>query len=499
MAIADNLNRIIQAKADIKSAIEDKGVSVGDITIDGYAAKIAEIEGGGVSDTTLEKNAIILDITSNGTYYTKYADLPEPVYTGDDGFTGYASMSKSGGGTGSLNTNYVGDEYSVVELWFRHFGNNSGDNAIVQRFYYGGSYRLMVNGLRGIFEVGTARYEITLPTDEFLHIKFSNNGFWINDELVLDNLPLYTASKTNKWEIGGAGNCGIGDYGMVKIDDNVYIPTENGFINQSTGEALPNATNSPFVFTYNEFVPPFTYNFLIKQVNVNTKVNVHEYQIKLAYYPNSTIPEWLDFSNISNEDLKDFFRNSNIQISNGLENIDTSNLTSLINTFYYCMPLLDVTPIYNWNVSNVTDMSSLFANCTNLTNIDLSQWDTSNVTTMDNMLQYCTNLTHFGTINCSKVNRNCYPVKNYSDLTNLTELGGFIGMKSSWDNNYGLTKCPNLTYESCINVLNGLYDFVGNSETPNSNQGVLKVHANFLTTVGDEISIATNKGWQVIS
>lgn len=40
---AENLNRIIKAKSDIKQAIENKGVTVGDITIDGYAAKINEI------------------------------------------------------------------------------------------------------------------------------------------------------------------------------------------------------------------------------------------------------------------------------------------------------------------------------------------------------------------------------------------------------------------------------------------------------------------------
>lgn len=47
MTIADNLNRIIQAKADIKVAIENKGITVGDISISEYAAKIDEISGGG--------------------------------------------------------------------------------------------------------------------------------------------------------------------------------------------------------------------------------------------------------------------------------------------------------------------------------------------------------------------------------------------------------------------------------------------------------------------
>jgi surface protein len=229
----------------------------------------------------------------------------------------------------------------------------------------------------------------------------------------------------------------------------------------------------------------------------DTKINVHELQIKLAYYPKNTIPEWLDFSNISNNDLENFFRDSNIENLNGLENVDVSKLTSLKMTFYDCSKLSDISAIYNWNVSNVTDMTYLFYSCNNLTNIDVSQWNTNMVTTMERMIYYNSNIVSLSAIYCGAIaTKNSYPL--YS-CANLTDVGGFIDMKMSWDNNYGLAKCPNLTYQSCINVLNGLYDFVGNSETPNSNQGVLKVHANFLTTVGDEISIATNKGWQVIS
>ena len=67
----------------------------------------------------------------------------------------------------------------------------------------------------------------------------------------------------------------------------------------------------------------------------------------------------------------------------------------------------------------------------------------------------------------------------------------------NWNDNYGLVLCPNLTYQSCINILNGLYDFTGNGETPYSSQGKLKVHQNFLNAVGDEISIGTNKGWTI--
>ena len=47
MSIATEITRIKTAKADIKSAIEEKGVEVGDGTIDTYAKKIGEISGVG--------------------------------------------------------------------------------------------------------------------------------------------------------------------------------------------------------------------------------------------------------------------------------------------------------------------------------------------------------------------------------------------------------------------------------------------------------------------
>lgn len=46
MSIVTDITRIMNAKADIKAAIEEKGVEVGDGLIDTYAGKIAEITGG---------------------------------------------------------------------------------------------------------------------------------------------------------------------------------------------------------------------------------------------------------------------------------------------------------------------------------------------------------------------------------------------------------------------------------------------------------------------
>lgn len=68
--------------------------------------------------------------------------------------------------------------------------------------------------------------------------------------------------------------------------------------------------------------------------------------------------------------------------------LDTSSVTNMTEMFAYCtnlqtIPLLDT--------SSVTNMAGMFRDCTNLTTIPLL--DTSKVTNMTNMFNNCTNLT----------------------------------------------------------------------------------------------------------
>lgn len=202
-----------------------------------------------------------------------------------------------------------------------------------------------------------------------------------------------------------------------------------------------------------------------------------------------------DTSNVTN--MPYMLDSTSMTTLKGAENWDTSNVTNMSSMFQYCQSLIDVSAIKNWDVSNVTDMGDMFNNCNKLVEIDLSGWDTSKVKDMDGMFAYTDALITIGPIDCSSVTQNYYPLQSYSKNTKLVNLGGFLNMKSSWDESYGLAQCLNLTYESCINILNGLYDFTGHGETPSSSQGKLKVNANFLTLVGDEISIGTDKGWTI--
>lgn len=172
---------------------------------------------------------------------------------------------------------------------------------------------------------------------------------------------------------------------------------------------------------------------------------------------------------------------------------DTSKATNMRYMFYNCYYALTTIP--QLNTSNVTDMTSMFELCRSLTSIPLL--DTSKVKRMNHMFSNCNSLESLPEFNCPNVT----DIGNYFRVTmsSLITVGGWKNLKCNWNDNYGLYVCPNLTYESCINILNGLYDFTGNGETPTSSQGNLKVNQNFLNLVGNEISIGTNKGWTITS
>lgn len=62
MSIASKLQQVLDAKTDIKDAIEAQGVTVGNASLDQYAAKIGQISGGGGGSS-------IINFTINGVSY----------------------------------------------------------------------------------------------------------------------------------------------------------------------------------------------------------------------------------------------------------------------------------------------------------------------------------------------------------------------------------------------------------------------------------------------
>ena len=79
-----------------------------------------------------------------------------------------------------------------------------------------------------------------------------------------------------------------------------------------------------------------------------------------------------------------FVNFKNLTQIEGIENLNTENVTSMRDMFNGCSSLtsLDLT---NFNTAKVTDMKLLFAKCSALESLDLSMFNTENVTSMPSM------------------------------------------------------------------------------------------------------------------
>ena len=83
---------------------------------------------------------------------------------------------------------------------------------------------------------------------------------------------------------------------------------------------------------------------------------------------------------------------SNMTAIEGLENLNTSNVTDMSFMFNGCKSLTSL-DLSSFNTAKVTDMSGMFADCSSLTSLDLNPLNTSNVTDMSFMFNDCSALT----------------------------------------------------------------------------------------------------------
>lgn len=161
-----------------------------------------------------------------------------------------------------------------------------------------------------------------------------------------------------------------------------------------------------------------------------TKLNICDYG-----YGYCDSPEWSiavrdslqkvvfekSFSHVRPTSLRKWFSMcSNLSTIEGMENLNTSEVTDMSEMFCGCSALsgLDVS---HFNTSKVTDMAYLFCRCERLTSLDVSHFDTSTVTNMMNMFSGCRNLgsldvSNFDTGNVTNMG---YMFEECGQLTNI--------------------------------------------------------------------------------
>lgn len=211
------------------------------------------------------------------------------------------------------------------------------------------------------------------------------------------------------------------------------------------------------------------------------------------------------------DDYSYMFRDcTSLENIEGLMNWDTSNVTNMSNMFAWCN-LSNLSYLKDWDVSNVTDMSNMFAGNINLVGCSyIGNWDTSNVTDMSSMFadtplyiapklntinvknigymfRGCNNIEMAPLYDCGNIESTYQMFYDYYHrryCERLMDLGGFKNLKVDLD----LSGCNRLTHQSLMNVINNLAEV---ATSPTLSLGT----TNLAKLTDDEKLIAINKGW----
>ena len=82
---------------------------------------------------------------------------------------------------------------------------------------------------------------------------------------------------------------------------------------------------------------------------------------------------------------------SNLTTIQGIENLNTEEVTNMSGMFWGCSGLTSL-DLSSFNTAKVTDMNSMFNGCSDLTSLDVSSFNTAKVTNMSCMFGNCTGL-----------------------------------------------------------------------------------------------------------
>ena len=293
---------------------------------------------------------------------------------------------------------------------------------------------------------------------------------------------------------------------VEKVDKSMKLHEqniENGKIYDSVMYNFVTSQFKNFTYLY------YTENGEIKSILFNDgnvdNPNVPNYTISgkpVSYrcYEHTSKVVFKDFDTSAVTNMSSMFDLCNNLTTLDLSNFNTSAVTNMSYMFSNCGNLTTL-DLSNFNTSAVTNMNYMFRLCSNLTTLDLSSFNTSAVTNMSSMFDNCSNLTtldlsSFDTsavTNMSSMFYGCSKLTSIIGTHTLEEVhaGTIKALKGTKVSLY-LSNSPNLERASILALFYGLADLTGNTAQ------TVTLHATAKARLtAEDIKIATDKNWNV--
>ncbi|BDR59620.1 BspA family leucine-rich repeat surface protein [Xylocopilactobacillus apicola] len=145
----------------------------------------------------------------------------------------------------------------------------------------------------------------------------------------------------------------------------------------------------------------------------------------------------LDLSNFKTSNVRrmsDMFSGCQSLMSLDLSSFNTARVSNMHGMFAFCY-FLENLSLKNFNTTKVVDMAYMFHRCNYLTELDLSSFNTSNVTNMESMFFDCNTLTSLDlkSFKLTKLNNMSYMFRGCDNLTSL-DIRNFDKALNSFDN-----------------------------------------------------------------
>ena len=232
---------------------------------------------------------------------------------------------------------------------------------------------------------------------------------------------------------------GFGKSGLIKIK------SENG------GSDYPNNLIAKYTTNASGVLPVFNdgYQYTVNETEANGIYTVEissDSDFTSCSFNGKKELLTVDYLKVTDKvtTMSNMFRNCSQLTQLDVSNWDTSQVTNIDLMFARCSQLTQL-DVSKWDTSQVQYMNGMFEDCSQLTQLDLSNWDTTNVINMSGMFNKCSQFTQLDISkwNISNVKYMHYMFARCTQLTQLDLSNWVISKVASMQ--YMFENCSKLT------------------------------------------------------